>query len=285
MESADSSSVSFFPWDGTMKTADRTLDIFEAFAEAKKPLSLSEIARMIDSPVSSCHALIRTLQKNGYMYALDVRRRYYPTRRLFEVSSAIATHDPIVERLTSVLNKLRDETGETILLGQRQDKQIIYLQVLESPLMIRYAAPVGAIKPLPSTAIGKAFLGEMTDEDLAHFFAELAHPQVTESTITNPDQLLADIQRARKRGYFVTRGENVPDVMAIARTCTLDGEQLAIAVAGPMHRLEPKLGSIGDALIQATGAVAELAETSRLASRQAAPPKQTNRITLSGEQT
>jgi hypothetical protein len=52
-----------------------------------------------------------------------------------------------------------------------------------------------------------------------------------------------------------------------------------------MHRLEPKLGSIGDALIKATGAVAELAETSRLASRQAAPPKQTNRITLSGEQT
>ena len=57
-----------------MKTADRTLDVFEAFAEAKRPLSLSEIARMIDSPVSSCHGL-RTLQKSGYMYALDVRRR------------------------------------------------------------------------------------------------------------------------------------------------------------------------------------------------------------------
>jgi DNA-binding IclR family transcriptional regulator len=174
-----------------MKTADRTLDIFEAFAEAKKPLSLSEIARMIDSPVSSCHGLLRALQKSGYVYALDVRRRYYPTRRLFEVGGAIATHDPIVERLAPVLEKLREETGETILLGQRQDKHVIYLQVLESTQMIRYAAPVGAIKPLPSTAIGKAFLGEMTDEELAQFLPALDHPQVTPATITDAEQLLA----------------------------------------------------------------------------------------------
>lgn len=250
-----------------MKTADRTLDIFEAFAEAKKPLSLSEIARMIDSPISSCHGLLRTLQKSGYMYALGVRRSYYPTRRLFEVGSAIARHDPIVERLASVLEKLREETGETVLLGQRQHNQIIYLQVLESPQMIRYAAAVGAIKPLPSTAIGKAFLGEMTDEELARFLPELDHPQVTDSTITNPEHLLADIQRSRKRGYFVTRGENIPDVMAIARTCLMDGELLAIAVAGPMHRLEPKVGSIGEALIQTTSAIADHGPNSRLATR------------------
>jgi len=159
------------------------------------------------------------------------------------------------------------DTGETILLGQRQDKQIIYLQVLESPQLIRYAAPVGAIKPLPSTAIGKAFLGEMTDEELARMLLELDHPQVTESTITNPEQLLADIQRSRKRGYFVSRGENIPDVMAIARTCVMDGELLAIAVAGPIHRLEPKLGSVGEALIQATSAIADLGQSSRLATR------------------
>jgi DNA-binding IclR family transcriptional regulator len=250
-----------------MKTADRTLDIFEAFAEAKKPLSLSEIARMIESPVSSCHGLLRTLQKSGYVYALDVRRRYYPTRRLFEVGSAIAMHDPIVERLAPVLEKLREEIGETTLLGQRQDNQIIYLQVLESPQMIRYAAPVGAIKPLPSTAIGKAFLAEMTDEELAQFLPTLDHPQVTESTITNPEHLLADIKRSRKRGYFVTRGENIPDVMAIARTCMIDGELLAIAVAGPMHRLEPKLGSIGETLIQTASSIANLGQKTRLATR------------------
>jgi IclR family transcriptional regulator, acetate operon repressor len=250
-----------------MKTADRTLEIFEAFAEAKKPLSLSELARLIDSPVSSCHGLLRTLQKSGYMYALDVRRRYYPTRRLFEVGTSIAAHDPIVERVASILDKLRAETDETILLGQRQQKHILYLHVLESSQMIRYAASVGAIKPLPSTAIGKALLGEMSDEDLSAFLGTIDHVQVTSSTITDPDQLLTDIQRSRKRGYFVTRGENIADVMAIARACAMDGEMLAIAVAGPIHRLEPKVGHIGEALIHATAAVAALGQKSGLAAR------------------
>jgi DNA-binding IclR family transcriptional regulator len=246
-----------------MKTADRTLEIFEAFAEAKKPLSLSEIARMIDSPISSCHGLLRALQKSGYIY--DVRRRYYPTRRLFEVGTAIASHDPIVERIIPIIEQLQAQTDETILLGQQQDMQVVYLHVLESAQMIRYAAPVGAVKPLPSTAIGKAFLGEMTDDELATYLAEFDHVQVTPATITNQEQLLADIQRSRKRGYFVTRGENIPDVMAIARTCEIDGEMLAIAVAGPMHRLEPKIGAVGEALTNATAAVAALGQTAKRA--------------------
>ena len=55
-----------------MRTVDRTLEIFEAFAEAKRPLSLSELARMINMPVSSCHGLLRTLQKA----ATCLRSRY-----------------------------------------------------------------------------------------------------------------------------------------------------------------------------------------------------------------
>ena len=251
-----------------MKTADRTLEIFEAFAEAKKPLSLSELARLIDSPVSSCHGLLRSLQKSGYLYALDVRRRYYPTRRLYEVGTSIAAHDPIVERVAAILEKLRTETDETILLGQRQDNHVLYLHVLESAQMIRYSAPAGAIKPLPSeSAIGKAFLGEMPDEDLTAFLKTIDHVQITSSTITDPDQLLTDIQRSRKRGYFVTRGENMPDVMAIARTCALDGEMLAVAVAGPIHRMEPKAGQIGEALINATNKIMGLGQRAGLSAR------------------
>jgi DNA-binding IclR family transcriptional regulator len=104
----------------------------------------------------------------------------------------------------------------------------------------------------------------MTDEELAAYLTNLEHVQVTPSTITKTDQLLADIRRSRKRGYFVTRGENIPDVMAIARTCEMDGEMLAIAVAGPIHRLEPKVGTIGEALINATAAAAALGQTSKL---------------------
>jgi DNA-binding IclR family transcriptional regulator len=131
--------------------------------------------------------------------------------------------------------------------------------------MIRYAAPIGALKALPSTGIGKAFLGELSDDELAAYLSKIDLVQVTPSTIVNREQLLADVQRSRKRGYFVTRGENIPDVMAIARAFEMEGEHLAIAVAGPIHRLEPKISNIGQALISATAAIGQLGQTSKLA--------------------
>jgi DNA-binding IclR family transcriptional regulator len=245
-----------------MKTADRTLEIFEAFAEAKKPLSLSELARLIESPVSSCHGLIRSLQKSGYLYALN--RRYYPTRRLFEIGAAIAGNDPIMERLLPLLERLRDTTGETVILGQRQDQQVVYVQVLDSPQIVRYSAPVGAVKPLASSAIGKAYLGELSDAELSSLLGTIELVRVTPSTIVDREQLIIDIQWSRKRGYFVTRGENVSDVMAIARVLRLDGETFAIAVAGPMQRMEVKASDISEALIAAIASISDIQQKSRL---------------------
>ena len=73
-----------------VKTAARTLDLLEAFAKARGPLSLTEIAQRINTPISSCHSLVRTLQARGYVYVLDSRKRVYPTKRLLAVAGAIA---------------------------------------------------------------------------------------------------------------------------------------------------------------------------------------------------
>ncbi|MCZ6575242.1 MAG: IclR family transcriptional regulator, partial [Gammaproteobacteria bacterium] len=43
--------------------------------------------------------------------------------------------------------------------------------------------------------------------------------------------------------YFITRGENVADVTAIAVSLTIDEEVVGIAVAGPIHRMEANLDS------------------------------------------
>ena len=79
-----------------VKTAARTLDLLEAFAKARGPLSLTEIAQRINTPISSCHSLVRTLQARGYVYVLDNRKRVYPTKRLLAVANAIARHDPLL---------------------------------------------------------------------------------------------------------------------------------------------------------------------------------------------
>ncbi len=241
-----------------VKSARRTVDLFEAFARSQGPLSLSELARALAMPHSSCFNLVRALEGRGYLYAVGERRRLYPTRRLYHVASAIVAAEPVVARLEPALARLRDATRETVLLGKRQGDRALYLAVLEGPQTVRYTAEVGALKPLHSSAIGKALLSALGPSERAETVARLPLEAMTAATITDPALLLAELERAAERGYAETRGENIADVSAVARPVRIDGSLYAVAVAGPMHRmaadvpshtaaLEKACGSLGDA--------------------------------------
>jgi DNA-binding IclR family transcriptional regulator len=220
-----------------VKTAGRTIDVFEAFARERTPLSLSDLARTISTPVSSCFNLVRALEARGYLYAVGARPQIYPSRKLFEVASAIIANEPWMKRLEPVLAALRQETEETIILGKRQNDRALYLAVFEGSRTIRYTANVGDLKPLHSSSIGKALLSALEPAERASVVGRLPLAAITAATVTDGAALLAELEASARRGYAETRGENVADVMAIAQPVRLGREAYAIAIAGPMHRM------------------------------------------------
>jgi len=241
---------------GAVKSAARALDVFEAFAEARRPLTLKELAAAIGAPTSSCHGLVRTLQTRGYLYEAG-RRGLYPTKRLLDVARAVVAHDPLLERLAPLLEALRDATGETVILGQRQGGRVVYLEVVEGPRTVRYTAAPGEHKPLHSSAIGKALLGTLPAAERAALIAAEGLPRITPDTITDAAALEADLAEGRARGVFVTRGENVADVMAVAVPVTVNGEALGIAIAGPLARMQAAAAEHTRPLLAAVRGLAE----------------------------
>ena len=170
-------------------------------------------------------------------YTAERPRAIYPTKRLLDIAREIADHDPVLENAGPILNNLRDTTGETVLLGRRQDDGVLYLEVIEGNHTVRYSAHSGEIKPLHSSAIGKALLGQLDPAALADTLTRLDMTVYTPTTIVDRTALQADLQTSRERGTFITRGENVVDVMAIAITTIVNGDVLGVAVAGPLSRM------------------------------------------------
>jgi DNA-binding IclR family transcriptional regulator len=238
-----------------VKTAARTLDVFEVFAAAKGPLTLTELAARLGSPISSCHALVRTLQTRGYVYVLDERKRVYPTKRLLTMAQQIASNDPVLERIGPVLAALQQTTGETVILGKRQGQAVTYLDVLEGRHTIRYAAEPGDSKPLHSSAIGKAMLGSLEPGQLPLLLKKLPLPAITPNTLTTRTALAEEIAAGRQRGWFMTKGENVHEVMALSIARSVCGEWYGVAVAGPLSRLELQQESLIAALLKAGAAL------------------------------
>ncbi|MEN7527349.1 MULTISPECIES: IclR family transcriptional regulator [unclassified Cupriavidus] len=225
-----------------VKTALRVIEIIETFARERRALSLSELARLLAVPASSCHALIRTLTSLGYLYETARRQGYYPTGRLLAMAQQIARHDPVLDRVHDTMAELRDATGETVVIGKlHEGAAVVYLDVLESPHAIRYIATAGERRELYANSIGKALLGAMEDAERGAVLAQVAFQPFTARTLTTPAMVEADLQAARTRGAYVNLSESMPDVGALAWPVRLSGESYAISIAGPVYRIEPHL--------------------------------------------
>ncbi len=227
--------------NSTVTSALRTLRIFEVFAEQQRPLSLTELAQALEIPKSSCHAIVSTLCERGYLYTLTRPRGLYPTKKLGILMNLVMAEDPFLQRATPSLEALRDTTGETVILGKMHGQAVLYLEVFESPQAIRYSAKQGDRKPLHSSSIGKAMLGTLKEAELKEILTQLPMDAITDATVTDPKRVFDDIRRSKKRGYYLTQGENVRDVWAVAATVAIGTEHFAIAVAGPQHRMKPML--------------------------------------------
>jgi IclR family acetate operon transcriptional repressor len=253
--------LDFMSMNDGVKTAVRTVNLFEAFSRRKGPMTLTQISEALSAPISSCHGLVRTLSAKGYLYTSERNRAIYPTKRLLEVANTIAANDPVLESIVPLLEVLRDETNETILLGRRQGEMILYLDVIEGGQTLRYSAGAGDIKPMHSSAIGKAFLGRLNDTERAALVARLPLDLHTPNTITERATLEADLAEGISKGYFVTRGENVVDVMGLATTADVYGETMGVAIAGPLVRMEAGEADLAATLLAAKARLEALGES------------------------
>jgi len=242
------------------RSSMRALDVFKAYHAARRPLSLTELSQKTEIPVSTCHAVMKLLAREGYLYFVSSREAY-PTRLLWQITEEIRLHDPIVQMLEPALTELRNEVDETVILGVQQGNEVVYLLVLESAQAIRYSSNVGEHKPLHSSSIGKVMLAEMAPAALDTWLKGQPLKRATDHTITSSAALREDLQATISRGYSITRGENVSDVMALAAPVRLGGAVLGVALAGPMPRMEANEPRLAKKLLQATRTMEKIGVT------------------------
>src|SRR4051794_25391489 len=234
-----------------VKTADRTLDLFELFAREQRPLNLSQIAERLDIPLSSAHGLIKTLQARGYLFELSRREGYYPSSRLPSVAEAIAAAAPVAALVAPVLGALRDEAKESVVLVKRQGERVVYLEVFETDESVRFSPVIGETKPLHTTASGKAIMSTLAPDALDALLRRLDLVPITEHSVTSPRELREQVVKGRKRGYWLVAGENTRALMAIAARVRIGAEVFAIVVGGPPQRSRAALPAHAERLLRA----------------------------------
>ncbi|WP_424215619.1 IclR family transcriptional regulator [Streptomyces sp. BI20] len=190
-----------------VKSAVRTVRLLEHFAGRPGPHSLADLQHDLDLPKSSLYMLLRTLVNLGWVETDASGTRYGIGVRALLVGNSYIDGDEVVAAARPTLDRLAEETTETIHLARLDGTSVVYLATRQAQHHLRPFTRVGRRLPVHSTALGKALLAGLPDEEVRRLLpARLA--SVTEHTLTDREALVEELAMVREQGYAVDRQEN-----------------------------------------------------------------------------
>src|SRR6266542_5032327 len=146
-----------------VKSADRTLDIFELLAAEPNGLTVSEISQKLDLARSSTHGLVRTLHTRGYLMQ-NGGRRFHLGARLIQLGLNVVDRLELRAAARGPLERLVAATHDTALLVVPDRGDLLYVdKVLSDARDVRTDPRVSARRPLHCTSLGKALLAALDD--------------------------------------------------------------------------------------------------------------------------
>lgn len=238
-----------------VKQIENVLDLFELFAKDKSALTLTALSERLDMPKSSTFNLIDTLLARGFLYETRNRGGYYPTRRLLELARDVADGDQFLLRIHGELEKLAMTTGETALLAVRKEDEVVYVDVVESPSLIRYFAKIGDRRPLYTTSSGRAILTTYDSPQRREILKGLTYVAHQKATLVTAAALATELEKSIARGWCEDRAEYTPDVMGIGVPLVHDERRFGLALAGPLYRMLEQRDALGAALQRTAGQI------------------------------
>ena len=124
------------------------------------------------------------------------------------------------------------------MFGKLCRNKVILLAVEVTSAPSRYMPQVGDLRPVHATAIGKALLGSMREEELDKILSQVTLEKVTRQTITDAGQLRRELAASRRRGWYTNAEETIADMTSLCVPLTMRGEHYALAISGPTVRIK-----------------------------------------------
>jgi IclR family acetate operon transcriptional repressor len=222
-----------------VQSVDRAIAILDALSDAKGYLGVTELSKELDLHKSTVHRLLVSLQRGGLVERDRETRKYRLAVRIVELAYAVLNSRGLPQVALPYLHYLADTVEEITFLAVRDGDRIINVLQVPAPHMVQSVTWLGA-GMLHSTAAGKIFLAHAPDKEVESYI-EGGLPAITETTITDPSVLRAELSQIRERGYATSWAGQEEGVNAVAVPIfTQDGEVMAaIGVAGPSYRFTP----------------------------------------------
>lgn len=191
----------------SVPSLENALSVLELLAHSKAGLSLSELTRRLEIPKSSAHCLLVTLERRGYVHKNE-RNRYLFGLKFFSMANTALRGLELREKAAPFLRELMARTHLTVHLAMLEENEAVLVEKVEPAGVFKLATWIGKRMDVHCTALGKALIAYLPEEELDAMVQERGLPRHNENTIGSLRRLRENLAKARTQGYVIDDEED-----------------------------------------------------------------------------
>jgi len=221
---------------------EKGLRILQAYRSGDRKLRLNDLVDRTGMPKSTVHRLTQVLIEN-HLLSLDAGG-YELGIGLFELGGLVPVKQRLREIALPFLQDLFVATHETVHLGIREGRDVVYVEKIYGHSDLALPSRVGGRLPLTCTAVGKALLAFSSGEIQESVLTQPLR-RISQRSIVDPARLRRELAEIRNTGLAFEREENTPGRGCVAAPVLVQGEALAaLSISVPItHYTVPPLAA------------------------------------------
>lgn len=222
-----------------IKSLNKALDLLEFLSGNGHEIGIAELSKQLKMSLSTVHRILSTLKSRGYIVQNQNTAKYRLGIKLFELGCEVQNAKNLIRIIRPYLRKLSKMTNETANLAILEDKNVVYLDTIESSETLRTGIIQGSRTIAHCTALGKVLLACLSERDFKQIYGSDENLiSLTSKSISSMDELIMELKKVKELGYATDQEESMIGINCVGvPILNHKGESLAaISITGPASR-------------------------------------------------
>ncbi len=170
---------------------------------------MREIAERLKLPTNSVFRITAVLEQEEYLLREGDDMKYRLSRKLLSLGYAAIGEDKLIEHSLDVMQQLRDDTQETVLIGVRADIQGVVLEQVAATQPVKFLVDPGTHYPLHTSAPGKVLVAFLPPAEREAVLGRIEFTRYNKRSLDNRKKFEAELKEVMTQGYGLDCAEQI----------------------------------------------------------------------------
>jgi IclR family pca regulon transcriptional regulator len=199
---------------GFIESLARGLDVICAFQPGRPTMSLSAIASEAKLARPTAHRILLTLAELGYVRSID--GAFTLTPKVMELGIVYVQSMSLWDAARPHMENLVEEVNESCSIVQLDGSDIVYVARVAVPKVVGLTVHIGTRFPALQTALGKAILAYLSEDELESAINAPSRSQVVPSYVPDKTERDAALAQVREQGWALADQQLAPGIRSVA---------------------------------------------------------------------